>query len=194
MKKNLHSRVPTDDPSIFEEGGRRFHVPGSFTLKAIFLAFGLGVFSIGLLFLWDPVGRLLFGQTASARVVAIVKKTPGTGDVTYRYRRQFPRERDRSITFQHFVSVRHNGEQRILRLGVDSRVEPYANINDRITICFYPEDDYAFAKYHLRSYGMGVLYFAVGLAFVGSGIPMLLAVGRPIEIDPEASTTSTPAS
>lgn len=178
--------TPTGDPSIFEHGGRRYHVPGSFPQKLVYFLLGCLTLLVGLWFCWDPLGRLLFGERAEARVVRIVKVTPGAGDEIIRYRCKFSDEHDRSVTFQHYVQVMLGGSERTLRLGVDSRVKPYANVNDTLDIVFYKKDIFAFVPWSGRTWGFGVLYAIIGLVFFGFGLPMLLAVGKPIEIDPEA--------
>jgi hypothetical protein len=177
---------PTDDPSIFEYEGRFYHVPGSFGPKLAYLLLGVAVLIVGIWFAWEPASRVLFGHTASARVVRIVKITPGAEDQVIRYRREFKNENDRSVTFQHWVEVQDRGERRILRLSVDSRVKPYANVNDRVTVSFSKGDTFAFETWQARTWGVAILYAFVGFVFVCLGLPMLLAVGKPIEIDPEA--------
>lgn len=190
MKKVLSQMSPTDDPSIFEHEGSLYHVPGGFGIKLAYVLMGFLLLALGVWFCWEPAGRLLFGQSAEARVIKIVKVTPGMEDITFRYRHEFPGERDRSISFQHFVSVPTAQGEKTLRLGVDSRVKPYANVNDRMRVAFFPNDTYAFNVWQIRSWGIGILYAVIGLAFVGMGIPMLVAVGKPILIDPEAPSES----
>jgi hypothetical protein len=189
MKPTVPARAamsPTEDPSIFTHEGKRYHIPGSRPQKIAYVFGGLLCLTLGIWFSWDALGRLLLGQTSEARVVRIVKVVPGAENTTFRYRRALLPERDRSITFQHYVEVTDGVEKRVLRLGVDSRVQPYANVNDRLTVCYYPNDSYAFVPAQARTWGIGALYGVIGLAFVAMGLPMLLAVGKPIEIDPEA--------
>lgn len=175
-----------NDPSIHEVDGEFYHRPSGFWVKLIYLLAGLAVLGAGISFLWEPAGRIFFGNQAEGRIVRIEVDVPGGENRVYRYRREYEEERDRAITFRHYVSVPWEGRDRVMRLGVDSRVEPYANVNDLIDVSFYDEDEYAYATWHARSWGIGALYTVVGLCFVGTGIPMLLAVGRPIKLDPEA--------
>lgn len=186
MKPNLSNMGPTRDPSIFEHEGTLYHIPGSYGVKLAYLIVGCCVLGIGLWFAWEPASRVMFGVTTEARVVRIVKVTPGGEDKVIRYRLEFANERDRSVSFQHFVEVDSKGERKVMQLGVNSRVKPYANINDRLTVSFYPRGGYAFETWAARTWGIAILYIANGLIFVGLGVPMFLAVGRPIEIDPEA--------
>ena len=181
-----NAMTPTDDPSIFTHEGKRYHIPGSRTQKLAYLIGGVICLLLGLWFGWDAIGRVLFGQTSEARVVRIVKVVPGAESATYRYRRVFTPERDRSITFQHFVEVTDGTEKRVLHLAVDSRVEPYANVNDRLKVSYYPKDVYAIVPDQARTWGIAALYGVIGLASFAMGLPMFLAVGKPIEIDPEA--------
>jgi len=174
------------DPSIFEKDGSYYHKPRSFWLKLLYLIAGFGVLSVGINDLWGPAGRAFYGLSGDARVVRIEKVIPGAKTEVYRYRRDFADERDRSITFQHYVAVEENGQERVMRLGVDSRVKPYANVNDVIEVAYYEDDAFAFAKWHARSWGMGIFYAVIGFSFVATGVPMLFAVGRPILIDPES--------
>jgi hypothetical protein len=176
-----------DDPSIIEQDGRYFHRPGGFLPKLIYLLVGSLVLLVGWIFTWDIAGRLLLGQQVTARVVRIEKVIPGVENEVYRYRREYEEEdKDRSITFQHYVAVQEDGKEHVLRLGVDCRVKPYCNVNDRIEVAYYPGEDVAFATWHARSWGMGLLYLLIGVAFVGTGIPMLWTANRLVEIDPEA--------
>ncbi len=190
MRPKRRDLIPTDDPSIFTSEGRLYHVPRSFAIKLAYLLLGLAVMALGLWFLKDPALAVWLGSVGEGRVVRIVKSIPGAEDQTIRYRRNFPEERDRSITFRHFVEVRENGSPRVLRLGVDSRVKPYANINDRLQVCHIPGAEVAFQVWHIRTWGIGILYAVIGLAFLGMGIPMLLAVGKPIAIDPDGPIES----
>lgn len=186
MNPKREDLIPTEDPSIFTCEGRLYHVPRSFRMKLAYVLVGAGVFALGLWFLKDPALAVLLGSAGEGRIVRIVKSVPGAEDQTIRHRRTFTEERDRSITFRHFVEVRENGSPRVLRLSVDSRVKPYANINDRLQVCSRPGGEIAFQAWHIRTWGIGILYAVVGLAFLGMGIPMLLAVGKPILIDPDA--------
>ena len=186
MNPKPEDLIPTEDPSIFTCEGRLYHVPRSFRMKLAYLLVGVGVFCLGLWFLKDPALAVLLGSVGEGRVVRIVKTVPGAEDQTVRHRRTFTDERDRSITFRHFVEVRENGSPRVLRLSVDSRVKPYANINDRLQVCSRPGGDIAFQVWHIRTWGIGILYAVIGITFLGMGIPMLLAVGKPILIDPDA--------
>lgn len=186
MNPKRKDLIPTEDPSIFTCEGRLYHVPRSFGMKLAYLIVGAAVFALGLWFLKDPALAVLLGSVGEGRIVRIVKTVPGAEDQTIRHRRTFTDERDRSITFRHYVEVRENGSPRVLRLSVDSRVKPYANINDRLQVCHRPGRDIAFQAWHIRTWGIGILYAVVGTTFLGIGIPMLLAVGKPILIDPDA--------
>ncbi len=186
MKIKVSDMTPTEDPSIFEYKGTLYHVPRSLPVKILNLLTGLLILGFGFSFLWEPGGRFLFGNTAEGRVVRVVKSIPGKEDISYRYRREYEPERDRAITFKHFVEVLRGGETRVMQIGVNSRVSPVLNVNDRVRVSFYDDDEYAYETWALRSWGIGILYIIVGLSFAGFGLPMLLAVGKPIEIDPEA--------
>ncbi len=190
MNPKREDLIPTDDPSIFSYEGRLYHVPRSFRMKLAYLLFGAAVLALGVWFLKDPALAALVGSIDEGRIVRIVKAVPGGEDQTVRHRRNFHEERDRSITFRHFVEVRENGLPRALRLSVDSRVKPYANINDRFQVSHRPGAEIAFQVWHIRTWGIGILYVVIGIAFLGMGIPMLLAVGKPILIDPDAPADS----
>jgi hypothetical protein len=190
MKLTPSNMTPTGDPSIFEHEGKLYHIPGSYAVKLAYLIVGIGVLGIGLGFAWPPASRILFGITTKAQVTRIVQITPGAEARVFYYRHEFPHEHDRSVMFQHFVEVENNGERKVMQLGVDSRVAPYANINDRLTVSFRPGDRYAIETWATRTWGVAILYLSIGLIFSGLGIPMFLAVGRPIEIDPEAKDAS----
>ena len=122
----------------------------------------------------------------------IVRTEPGEPDQVVRHRKAFKAEGNMGVHFQHWVSIENGAAPLVYRLGVDSRKIPYANVNDRIEVVFFPDDpeEIAFAPGHARTWGIGVLYSAIGLTFLVAGIPMLWAVGKPIVIDPEAPPES----
>jgi hypothetical protein len=161
------------------------YVPGWFWPKLAFFLFALLVFTFGVVLLWPPMSRLLVGEVERGRIVRLVVTQPGAEDQIYRYRREFD-EQGQAVIFQHYIAVeREDGTQQIMRMGVDSRKLPYANVNDEVKVAFFKGDDYAFGVHHHRTWAFGAAYTVVGLVFLVCGIPMLLAVGKPIEVDPE---------
>lgn len=162
------------------------YTPGYVLAKLAYLAFGLLLLGFGVALIWQPAGRFLLGETARAPVTQIVRLEPGQPEQIFQYRRNYAPEINMAVTFQHFVSVPIEGRQVLFRLGIDSRKSPYANVNDRLLVAFYPDDPQriAFVANDPRSWGIPVLLLAVASAFVATGIPMLIAARRPIPIDP----------
>ncbi len=171
------------------------HTPGQLAPKLIFLAAGLFIFGLGLAFLWEPLGRLLFGQTADARVVEIHVIEPGRPDVVYNYRREYVPEPNLAITFRHYVSIETDGRPVLYRLAVDSRKAPvsYHNVNDRERVAYHPGDPdrLAFPVRRARTWGAATILCGVGLFILTAAVPMAHAARRPILIDPEAPAPST---
>jgi hypothetical protein len=180
------------NPTTTGDQDPRTYTPGYVLHKWLYLAFGGLVLAFALSMVWQPLGRLLFGEHAEGRVREIVRVEPGAPDQSFRHRRTYQPESNMAVTFQHHVSVSINGAPVLFRLGVDSRKLPYANVNDRFTVVYFPDDPdrIAFAPGHARTWGMGLLYLVVGLCFVATGLPMLVAARKPITIDPEAPQVS----
>lgn len=162
------------------------YTPGWVVAKVLYLAFGLLLTGYGLILIWQPLGRLVFGEVVTAPVTQIVRVEPGIGEQVFAYRRTYSPEVNMAVTFQHYVSVPLDKRTVLLRLGVDSRKIPYANVNDRLRVAYYPQDTrrLAWVVTDPRSWGIPVLLLAVATAFIATGIPMLLAARRPIRIDP----------
>lgn len=172
------------------EAEAEYHVPGHFWPKMIFLLSSFVFLAFGFSLLWPPLSRVVFGETSEARVVYIEKREPGKEDVTYRYRRSYEREaelNDYSLTFRHYVAVEaENEREKVLRLAIDTRVQPLpeANVNDTVVVSYFPDGDIAYAKFYTRTWAFGVAYCAFGVLLLGIGVPMVWAVGKPIKIDP----------
>lgn len=175
----------------------RTHTPGRLGPKLAFLAAGLGLFAVGFVYLWEPLGRMLLGETTEVRVAEIRVVEPGRPVVVFNYRRDYPPERNLAITFQHHVAIPVNGRTELFRLSVDSRKAPvsFHNVNDPVRVAYYADDPrrLAFAVEHARTWGAATLFCGVGLIILIAAVPMALAARRPIVIDPEApSAGSTP--
>ncbi|MCD8481196.1 MAG: DUF3592 domain-containing protein [Verrucomicrobia bacterium] len=170
------------------------YTPGYLPQKWAYFAFGILVFMFSAWLIWEPLGRLLFGEKAEARVREIIRVEPGEPDQSFLYRRTFEEETNLRVTFQHYVTIPIDGTSVRFRLGVDSRRRPYVNVNDRVTVVYYANDPgrIAYVPGHARTWGMATLYFMVGLCFVATAIPMLLTARKPIIIDPEAPNPDHP--
>lgn len=188
------SRHPTLETPASEPGSAQVHVPGHLGPKLAYLAFGLGLFLLGLLYLWEPLGRLLTGEVADVRVAEIRALEPGRPPLVYNYRRDFPPERNLAVVFQHHVAIDMDGRPELFRLSVDSRKAPVAfhNVNDLVRVAYYPDDPrrLAFAVDRARTWGAATILCGVGLFILVAAIPMALAAHRPIPIDPEAPPAS----
>lgn len=171
-------------------GPVRTHVPGNLVPKLVYLAFAAIVTLIGFAYVWEPVARMLNGEVVEARVSEIRVIEPGKPDVVYKYRRDYPEERNLEISFQHYVSVEVDGHAELFRLSADSRKTPirFYNVNDRVKVAYYPHDPkkVAFAIEHARTWGAAGVICGVGLAMLVTAIPLVLTARKPIVIDPEA--------
>lgn len=166
----------------------RTYTPGYVLQKWVYLGFGCLVFAFAFWMIWEPLGRLVLGERAEARVREIVRVEPGEADQSFLYRRTYTQETNMAVTFQHYVIVQIDGNPIRFRLGVDSRRRPYVNVNDRVSVVYFPDDPrrIAYAPGHARTWGMATLYMVVGICFLATGIPMLLTARRAIIVDPEA--------
>lgn len=170
----------------------RVYVPGDRLPKWLYLGASLLVFGFGFLFLWEPLDRMWFGLTTEARIAEIRVVEPGQPDRVYRYRRAYPTEPNLAVTFQHYVSLNIDNRPVLFRLSVDSRKAPvtFYNVNDTVQVAYHPADPrrLAFAVANARTWGAGALITLVGLVMLATAVPMVRAIGKPIEIDPEAPT------
>lgn len=189
------SPVPTPVPATAP--APRTHTPGDLGPKLAFLAAGLGIFAVGFVYLWEPLGRILFGETADVRVAEIRVVEPGRPVVVYNYRREYPPESNLAITFQHHVAIPVNGRTELFRLSVDSRKAPvsFHNVNDPVRVAYYLDDPrrLAFAVGSARTWGAATILCGVGLVILVAAIPMAFAARRPIVIDPEAPSADSTA-
>lgn len=170
------------------EGG--FHTPGDRFPKLIYLIFGGVVFALGLWLTGEIVLRLAFGETANARVSEIRVKAPAEPERSYKYRRPWVDNGDYRVVFSHYVDLQIDGQTEAYRISVDSRRIPIEslNVNDRIDVSYFPGDPHKVAYAHkmVRTWGIAVMVLVLGGTMLTTGIPMFLAVGKPIKIDPEA--------
>jgi hypothetical protein len=168
------------------------YVPGDLVPKLVFLVLSLLLFGVGVVFVWEPLGRLLTGKTELARVAEIRVIEPGQPEIVYKYRRAYPPESNLAVTFQHYVSVSIDGQPVLYRISVDSRKAPMPdlNVNDLVNVTYDPKDKHrlAFAYTQERTWGLGGLIVGLGLLMLSTAIPMLLATGKPIAIDPDAAS------
>ncbi len=143
------------------------------------------------MFLWEPTGRLLSGQTANARVAEIRVIDPGQPDRVYKSPRRYDPEPNGAITFQHYVELHVDGHPVLYRVSVDTRKIPLPElqINEIVPVTYYRDDPrrIAFAYTQVRTWGIGGMFVGIGLVVWMTAIPMLVAVGKPIVIDPEAT-------
>lgn len=167
----------------------RTHVPGNLIPKLVYLGLAVVVALVGLAYLWEPLARMVNGEIADARVSEIRVIEPGKPDTVYKYRRDYPEERNLEISFRHYVSVEVDGHPELFRLSVDSRKAPvgFCNVNDRVKIAYYPHDSkkIAFAIEHARTWGAAGVLCGVGLAMLVTAIPLVLTARKPVVIDPE---------
>ena len=189
---------PVPHPPQFAEAGFTVHddgrvtyTPGHFGAKLGFLLVSLAVLAFGVWAIWDPMSTLLLGESATGRVVRIVRSDPGEADRVIRYRQAIAAG-GFGTRFTYFVAVEDDrGERDVYRLAVGSRQRPYevggstpANINERFTVIYRPGGKLAYGLYHHRTWAFGVGFLFVGAILTLCAVPTLWAVGRPIEVDP----------
>jgi hypothetical protein len=179
---NKDGRVISTEP-----GKPDVFIPGHFWWKLFYVIFSLALTALGGWMIADPLMRLVAGEMSEGRVVRLVRTQPGVEDQVIRYRKPIEEEMY-TVIYQHYVAVKKQdgaGES-IMRLGVDSAKQPYANVNDTMQVIYFPGDDVAFGMWHHRTWAFGAGYLSVGLILSMLSINTLIMVGRPIEIDPES--------
>ena len=188
MSDSDSQSVPQETKSPDKPRGPIFHRPGNMVPKLVYLFLSLIVCLFAGVFLWEPLGRLLLGETAEAPITEIRVVEPGKGDIVYKYRRSYDDNYNLSVRFQYYVTINIEGTPTLYRISADTRktvIDDY-NVNDRLKVAYYPDDPHrlAFAYLHARTWGVGALYGVVGLSMLITAIPMIWTTGRPIEIDP----------
>jgi len=177
-----------NDPTLQQgKDGHWFHVPHRFGAKLVFLLFSLAMLALGVWFIYPPLSRWLGGQKAMARVVEILKEEPGQPPERIRYRKEIP-EGSYLTTFTYTVAVpQPEGGRDEFTMAVGSKREPYANVNDEFKIIYFDGEDHAYGLLHHRTWAFGVGFLFIGTLLTLCAVPTLLAVGKPILIDPEAA-------
>lgn len=178
---------PNYDGRIFgENGGPDVHVPTMFWRKVGFLLFSLALLGVGLWMLWDPGVRLIGGEVAEGRISRLERTQPGVARRIIRYPITIEEEAY-TVHYDHFVEVEGTGgKTATYLLGVSSRKMPYANVNDLVTVAYFPGEEVAFALYHHRTWSFGIGFLCVGGVLTMLAWSTVRAVGKPIVIDPEA--------
>ena len=162
------------------------YIPGYLIPKILYVVLGCLIFAVGFGYIWEPLGRCLYGRIADATVVRIVKVQPGVADVSYTFRQDFAEERDPVVVFEHYVTVSQQGRKTVLQIGIDSHRQPNYNINDRVHVCYYPGETIAFDVWNARSWGIGILVATIGLITIISGLFLVVNANRPIVLDHES--------
>ncbi len=178
-------RYNFDGRHFGKDGERDYFIPGLLIPKVVYLVFTLALTGVGIWFLWDPAGALLFGETGEARVTRLVREQPGTEDQTIWFAKDIE-EQPHTVTFRHFVEVvDKEGVAHQFRMGVDSRSRPYAMPNDTFDVAYFPDGEYAFGLYHHRTWAFGAGFFSVGFILNCIGVFLVMNVGKKVYIDPE---------
>ena len=173
-----------------------YHTPGKRGLKLAYLCVSAAVFAVGCWFLGEILYPLLLGVRTEARVTEIRLQVPGEPVQSIKHRRPYEDYTNYLAIYSHYVSVPVGNGFEQFRLSLDSRRAPieFYNINDRVDVAFLPNNPrkIAYAYKDARTWGIGGMFFALGSAMLATAIPMLLAVGKPIPIDPEPPEEPTP--
>jgi hypothetical protein len=191
---NHPSVLYADDPTIRQgEDGNWYHFPHRFGLKVGFLLFSLFILAVGIWFIKDPAARFFFGERAQARVTEIHRTEADGQQEVIRYRKTIP-EGSHLTRFTYTVIVEYqDGSNKKMDLAIGSLRNPTENVNDEFEVIFFPEEDYAYGLFHHRTWAFGVGFLFVGSLLTLCAVPTLLAVGKPILIDPEAEVTDSEA-
>jgi len=182
--------VPNPFGVEVEREGERYFIPANRLPKLIYLLLACVILGLGCWLNGEILIRLAFGETTEARVSEIRVDAPGKPERSYKYRRPWKDEGEYRKIFSHYVDVIIDGQPVPYRISVDSRRIPieFLNVNDRVDVTFFPDDErrVAFAYKQVRTWGMAILFMALGGTMLATALPMYLAVGKPLRIDPEA--------
>jgi hypothetical protein len=182
-----HPRINHDGRVFGTHGEPDYFVVGHFWPKLGFFIFSVVFLSVGLWELWAPLTRTLFGEIDEARVVRIVRQSPGEADELIRIRREI-KEGDYpyDTIFRHFVEVQDAaGTLHSFELAVASRQRPYALVNERVRVAYFKGDSHAFGILQHRTWAFGCALVMMGATFVPLAWFLLRMVGQRIIIDPE---------
>lgn len=182
------SELYKNDSTIRQESdGNWYHYPSHGRAKLALVIASFVVLIAGGIIIRDPMGRLLFGNKAEARVTQVIRKEPGEPDELIRYRKKIEEGSHLTKFFYELAVDEDDGSQRELKLAVASLGKPFLNVNDTPTVIYYDDDDIAFELYEQRTWAFGVGFLFAGLVMLVCTIPMYIAAGKPILIDPESS-------
>ena len=181
-----------DGPEFHTDAdGQVWYTPGHFKSKLAFLFASLAVVAVGLWMVWDPARALLLGERGVGRVVRIEREEPGAPPEVIRYRRPIAAGTE-ATRFDYYVAVeRPGGERREFRLAVGSRREPYevaagtaANVNEQFDVIYDPAGTVAYGLFHHRTWAFGAGFLFTGGLLTLCAVPTVLAVNKPIAVDP----------
>jgi hypothetical protein len=188
MKEREPLKRPNLDGRVFGENGEPdVFIPGHLFPKVGFLVFSVLILLLGLWDLWGPASSVLFGEVSESRVAYMVRHSPGQADEVIRVRREI-KEGDYGYetVFRHFVEViDRNSRVQTFELAVASRQTPYALVNERVRVAYFPGATHAYGIYHHRTWAFGVSLLFMGMTFLPMAIFLVRMVGKPIPIDPE---------
>ena len=178
---NRDGRIPGKDgqPDVF--------VAKDFWRKVAYVVFSFAILLVGVWEIWGPLSRVFLGEIGEARVVRIVRESPGEPAEIIRIRREI-KEGDYSFDtlFRYYVEVvDQDGNPQIFEMAVASRQTPYALVNENFRVAYFKGGDYAYGIWHHRTWAMGAALIMMGFTFVPLSIYLLRMVGKPIPIDPE---------
>lgn len=188
MPDRLEQARPNYDGRVFGgEGQPDVYIPGDFWPKLAFFLFSVAMTIFGLWDLWEPTTRVFLGEVEEARVVRIVRESPGESPEVIRIRREIA-EGDYSFStiFRHYVEViGEDGNPQEFEMAVASRRMPYALVNETFDVAYFPEGEYAYGVLHHRTWAFGAAFTLMGLTFLSLSWYILKMVGKPIVIDAE---------
>ena len=183
----VHER-PNHDGRVFGENGEPdVFIPGNFWGSLAFFIFSCAMTVFGLWDMWEPSSRFVFGEVSEARVVQILRQSPGEADEVIRIRRVIKEDEfSHSTVFRHYVEVIDaDGSPQILQMAVASRRVPYALINETFDVAYFPGGQYAYGILHHRTWAFGLAFTLMGGTLMALSWHILSMVGKPIIIDPE---------
>jgi hypothetical protein len=167
----------------------RIHVPGNPGPKLVYLCLSGIVLALGLWLAGEILVRLAWGESAVARVSEIRVAEPGEPMRSYRYRPRWVDRGEFRKIFSHYVDIPIDGRPVPFRISADSRRVPIEalDVNERVRVVYFPDDPHrvAYAPGMIRTWGMALLFFALGGTMFATALPLWLATGKPIELDPE---------
>ncbi|MFP4223627.1 MAG: DUF3592 domain-containing protein [Phycisphaeraceae bacterium] len=149
---------------------------------------GLVIMGVGIAWLWEPVGLMVFGEAAEARVAFIEQRKPGQDTVVLTTKKELSEAEDftRNASFIYFVRFDTGaGETVEAPLNYAQVLRPTYSIGDHLWVQYDPDEpreDVIDVK-ALATWAFGGFFFGIGAIITVVQSIILYYARTPIELD-----------